>query len=105
MLGPETSLGPAVSGVEFNAQKVTDFPKNAVFDPAYQFSARIRDADGGAQRNRALYLKARARKRNVFQIGDAPAVAVILVPPLDIHQIRTQHSGFNAPVQHSLYQF
>ena len=70
MLRTETPLRPTVAGVEFNPQEVTDFAKYAVFDPAHQFPAGIRDPDRGAQRNRALHLDARSGKRNIFQVGN-----------------------------------
>ena len=105
MLWPEASLRPSISGVEFDTQKISDFAKNTVFYPAHQFSARIGDP------NRASLVEPDAppagtpRKRNIFQVRHTPPVAVVLVPPLNVHQIRTQHPGFDAPIQHSIYQF
>jgi hypothetical protein len=57
---------------------------------------------GGTQWDRPVYLETRARKRNVFQICNAAAAASIRVFPLNVDQVRAQHSGLNSAIQHSL---
>jgi len=54
------------------------------------------------KRNRPVDLEARPRKGDVLKIRDTAAGASALVSPLNVDQIRTQHSGFNAAIHHNL---
>ena len=102
VLRAETALGPAAAIVEFNPQEIADLPEDTVFYFPAQFAVWIADVEGGAERYRPIYLQTSAGKRNVLQIGHTPAAPSVGVLPLDIDQIRTQHSRLNSAIHHSL---
>jgi hypothetical protein len=102
MLRPETALGPAAAVIEFDPQKIADLTEYTVFNLTPQFAAGVGNVDRSAEWNRTVHLQACSRKRDVFQIGDTVARPPVLVLPLDIDQIRTQHSRFNTAIQHNL---
>jgi len=56
MLGAEAPLRPAAAIIEFDAEKIADFPKNTVFYFAAQFAIGIGDVQSGAQRDRPVHL-------------------------------------------------
>ena len=60
MLRPIMTLRPAAARVEFDAQKISNFAKYAIFHFAHQLAARITDPEVGLQRDRPLDLQARA---------------------------------------------
>ena len=55
-----------------------------------------------AERDWTIYLQTGPRKRDIFQVGYTAAGSSGLVFPLDINQIRAQHSWFNTAIQHNL---
>ena len=102
MLRAEAALRPTAAVIEFDAEKIADLAEYTVFNLSAEFSTGIRNVDRSAERNRPIYLQTRARKRDVFQIGDTVAGTAILVLPVNVDQIRTKHSGFNTAIQHNL---
>ena len=102
MLRAKAALGPAAAVVEFDPQEIADFTEDTVFYFSAEFAVGIANMQGGSKRNRPIYLKTGAGKRNVFQICNPAAAASIRVFPLNVHQIRAQHSGLNSAIQHNL---
>jgi len=93
-------LRPAGAQLEFDAEKIADLPKHAVFHFTGQLTVRIADEQRGSERNGALYLEAGATERNVFEVRDAMTGTAGLVLKLDVHQVRTQHPGFHTSIEH-----
>ena len=102
VLRAEAALGPTAAIVEFHAQKIADLTEYTVFNLSSELPSRIRNVDGRAERNRTVYLQTCPRKRDIFQISHAVAGAAVLVLPVNVDQIRTEHSGFNTAIQHNL---
>ena len=100
MLRPEMTLRPPVAGFELDSQKVPDFAKNTILNHAQQFSVGVAHPQRRSLRNRPVDLQARARKRNILQIGDTTPRTTALVLPLHVHEVRTQHPRFYAPIEH-----
>src|SRR5438552_3313152 len=98
MLWTKMPLRPPASRVKLNPQEITDLAKHAVLHHAHQFAAGITDPERGSQRNRALYLQACTRNRNVLQVRHSSAGPAGLIFPLDVHEVRAEHPGFNTPI-------
>jgi hypothetical protein len=88
MLRPELSLGPTITGVEFNAEKVPNLPIDAVADFPQKVAFFVKDPYLGLQRDGILDLKTGAGQRNVLEIRYALADSSGLVSPLDIDHVR-----------------
>jgi len=58
------------------------------------------DTKRSTQRHGPLYLQTRPGKGDVFQVGHSAPDSSGLVLPLDIYQVCTQQSSFNASLQH-----
>src|SRR5665213_76442 len=102
MLRTEAALRPTAAIVEFDPQKIANFAKNTVLYFSGQFAVGIGDVQGRAQWHGPVYLQTGSGKRNVFEIRNAAAASSIRVFPLNVDQIRTQHSGLNSAIQHNL---
>jgi hypothetical protein len=63
VLRAEVALRPAGAQLEFDAEKIADLPKHAVFHVTGQLTVRIADEQRGSERNGALYLEAGATER------------------------------------------
>ena len=100
MLGTEVALRPSEAGLKLDSEEIADISKNAVPHFARQFPVRIADAKRGTERYRLFHLQASARQGNILEIGHAPARAPAGVLPLDVHQVRAKHPGFNTPLHH-----
>jgi len=102
VLWAEAALRPTAAVVEFDPKKITDLAEYTVLNLSGELSTRIGNVDWSAEWNRPIYLQTRAGKRDVFQVGDTMSGTAILVLPVDVDQIRTEHSGFNTAIQHNL---
>ena len=100
MLRPVMAGGPLATRLKFDAQEIPNLPVDTVANLARQFALGIGDPQVGLQRDRLVKLKTSAGKRDVFQVRHALPQMPTLILPLDIHQVRAQHPGFNAPVEH-----
>jgi hypothetical protein len=98
----KVSRGPLATGIEFNAQEISNLAVHTIPNFADKLAFGVADAKVGLQRDRLVELKTGSGKRDVFQIGHTFANAPGLVLPLDIHHIRTQHPWLYAPVEHTL---
>jgi hypothetical protein len=88
VLRPELLLGPSITRVEFNAEKVSDIAIDAVADLSQQVSLFVKHPYLGLQRDGILDLKTGAGQRNVLEIRYALADSSGLVSPLDIDHVR-----------------
>jgi hypothetical protein len=94
--------GPSAPRFEFDSEEISDLAKHAIADSSHQLALRVKDPEAGLQWDRLIELKTCARKRDVFQVGDAPMNVPGFVLPQDIHHVRAQHPGFNTPFEHIL---
>src|SRR5260370_31446737 len=88
MLRPELLLGPSITGVEFNAEKVSDIPIDAVTDFPQEVAFSVKHPYLGLQRDGVFDLKTGAGQGNVLEIRYALSDSSRLVPPLDIDHDR-----------------
>jgi len=84
--------------MELHPEEVPDFTKDTVLHDPKQLAIRVTDPNVRAQKYWTVDLEAGSRKRDIFQIGDAPANPAALVFPPDIYKIRTEHARLNSPV-------
>src|SRR5689334_11031034 len=102
MLRTEAALGPAAAVIEFNPQEIANFPKHTVFYFPTQLAIGVRNMQRRTERNRPIYLQTSPGKGNILQISHPPAGPSVRILPLDVYQIRTQHSGLNSAIHHNL---
>jgi hypothetical protein len=100
VLRAEMPLGPPVAGFEFDAEKIPNFAKNAIFHQPHEFAVGVAHSQDSALGYRPVYLQAGSGQGNVLQIGDTSPGSPALVFPLYVHEVRTQHPRFNTPVEH-----
>lgn len=98
VLRPVMLARPAASLRQFHAEKVAHFLVAAVADSSYKLSIPVMHSNICPCRDRAFHLKAYARKRNIFQIGNPPPRPSALILPDQFHQLRTQQPVLFAPV-------
>ena len=92
VLWTELAEGPAKPWAELYAQKVTHLTIDAIANAALQLSFRIPDMQSGLERNRLINLNARAGNGDIFQIRNRATQLSALILPLDIDEVRAQHT-------------
>ena len=102
MLRAEAALRPTAAVVEFDPKKITNLAEYTVLNLSSELPTGIGNVDWRAERNGTIYLQTGPRKRDIFQICHAVACTAILVLPVNVNQIRTQHSGFDTAIHHNL---